>query len=90
MGKLDYRTDTDCEVSFKDFLDDVLEENRGHWAGKPLGDETVLIYGPKAKGVFSTSRDPCYRGAQLMIIERLRAIGLLVGMLALVAWVAGG
>jgi hypothetical protein len=89
MGKLDYRTDTDCEVSFKDFLDDVLEENRGHWVGYPQGDEKVLIHGPKAKGVFSTSRDPCYRGAQMMIIERLKAIGLLVGVFLAICWVAG-
>jgi hypothetical protein len=87
MNKMD--TYTDCEVDYKTFLDDVLDNNRGHWAGTPMEGEKVLIHGPKASGVFSTRRDPCYRGAQLMIIERLKAIGLLVGVLLAICWVAG-
>jgi hypothetical protein len=76
----------ECDVTFKDFLEDVLEENRGHWCGEPLDEESVVIHGPKSSGVFSTKRAPCYKGAQIMIIERLRAIGLLVGVLLAICY----
>jgi hypothetical protein len=89
MSKFIMDDETTEKTTYRDFLYDNLEQNNGHWAVTSLGEKKVLVHGTRASGVFSISKDPCRKAAQVLITERLKAIGLLVGVLLAICWVAG-